>query len=67
MTHKADGEALFLLHRGGTEDSKVSIHTCRAEAELSRHIQALLPGTRVRNAKPEVLVSAMQEGGECLA
>lgn len=54
MTHKADGEALFLLHRGGMEGSKVSkvsIRTCRAEAELSRHIQALLPGTRGKECK----------------
>lgn len=48
MAHKAGREVLFLLHSRGTEGSKVSIHMCRAEAELSRHMQALgdslLPG-----------------------
>lgn len=49
MVHKAGREVLILSHSGGTEGSKVSIpRMCRAEAELSRHVQALggslLPG-----------------------
>lgn len=40
--------SFILASQWGTEGSKVSIHMCRTEAELSRHMQALgdslLPG-----------------------
>lgn len=49
MAYKTGREVLFLLHSGETEGSKVSIR--RAEAGLSRHMQALgdslLPGRRL--------------------